>query len=174
MLANNNKNRIHGFSLIESMIAIAVFSFGLLGIAGLMGIAVKSNHNGYMRSQATLLVSNIFDAMRRNPKAVWSNQYNGTYSGYSTVAGLCQTACNEDGLAARDLALWSNMMTQILPNSSGSISCESPAAMSAATNDALFFAIEPYNGFCQVEINWTESNKNSDSSAQKISWTAKP
>ena len=45
-METNKKQK--GFTLIEAMIAVVVFSFGLLGVAGVMLVAVKSNHNGYM------------------------------------------------------------------------------------------------------------------------------
>ena len=59
-----------GFTLIEVMIAVVVFSFGLLGVAGIMTVAVKNNHNGYMRSQAAILTATIVDMMRRNKAGV--------------------------------------------------------------------------------------------------------
>ena len=58
-----------GFTLIEVLVAVLVFSFGLLGIAGMMTISVKSNHNGYLRSQANFLAENMVDRMRANPVA---------------------------------------------------------------------------------------------------------
>ena len=65
-----NKSKNKGFTLIEVMIAVVVFSFGLLAVAGVMTVAVKSNHNGYMRSQANFLASSMLDSMRKNIKAI--------------------------------------------------------------------------------------------------------
>ena len=48
---------------VPALIAIVVFSFGLLGVAGVMTVAVKNNHNGYMRSQAVFLASSSVDMM---------------------------------------------------------------------------------------------------------------
>ena len=59
MIKQNNQ----GFTLIEVLVAVLVFSFGLLGIAGMMTISVKSNHNGYLRSQANFLAENMVDRM---------------------------------------------------------------------------------------------------------------
>lgn len=165
-----------GFSLIESMIAVTVFSFGLLGVAGVMTVAVKNNHNGYMRSQAAFLASSIVDAMRRNREGVWQGNYNGTFSGYSAVSSLCTTAgCFSPGIAARDVQKWSNMIDQRLPNSSGTIACVSPGPpihafpnmiqIPSPSNPGVLISIpcthctvEPYNGFCDITINWSESN----------------
>lgn len=188
-----------GFTLIEVMIAVVVFSFGLLGVAGIMTVAVKNNHNGYMRSQAAFLSTSILDMMRRNQIPLWSDGYNGTYSGYNSVATACTdptaTACDPDELVTRDVDQWSNMITQILPNSSGTINCATsgpaisaipvmipdpldPLSASDPLNSSLIpcynCAIEPFNGFCTISITWTESNEVSAQSTQTYTLVGKP
>ena len=58
--------------------AVLIFSIGLIGLAGLMVMATRSNHTAYLRTQATFLATNMADRMRANPVAVWSNAYNKT------------------------------------------------------------------------------------------------
>jgi type IV pilus assembly protein PilV len=169
--------KIAGFTLIETMIAIVVFSFGLLAIAGVMTVAVKSNHNGYMRSQASFLASSMLDTMRRNIRAVWAGSYDGTVSGYSDVNSMCQSAgCTFNQLAARDLQFWSNTITQILPNSTGEISCVAGSAFldTAGPINAPFYAVEPYSGICTITVNWTESNETAGDSTQSLVLQGKP
>ena len=156
-----------GFTLIESMIAIVVFSFGLLGVAGVMTVAVKNNHNGYMRSQATVLTATIIDMMRRNQPGLKLGSYNGSYTGYSDISALCtSSACNSVALAARDVQQWSNLITQLLPNSSGNIAC-----VEFGTET---WGVAPYNGICNVTVSWTEANEIDASSIQSITLTATP
>ncbi len=171
-----------GFTLIEVMIAVVVFSFGLLGVAGVMTVSVKNNHNGYMRSQAAFLASSMIDNMRRNQIALWLNQYNGSYSGYSDISSLCtSTECLPKALADRDVQQWSNMITQILPNSSGSIDCVQSAPpvssipeLDGSGSPCYYCAVEPYNGFCTVTVTWSESNELSANSTQNLSLVGKP
>ncbi|MCF6318559.1 MAG: type IV pilus modification protein PilV [Proteobacteria bacterium] len=193
----NNKSK--GFTLIEVMIAVVVFSFGLLGVAGVMTVSVKNNQNGYMRSQAAFLASTMIEMMRSNQIALWNGLYNGTYNSYTalTSGNDCSTACNFTELRGRDVQVWSNMINQILPNSSGVVSCVSPEPPTTAIpimivdpaepllpDDPAYpslplipcanCAIDPYNGFCTVTINWSESNEISATSAQSFVLVGKP
>ncbi len=49
--------RHRGFTLLEVLIALLVFSLGLLGMAGLLIVSVKTNHSAYLRTQASFLRS---------------------------------------------------------------------------------------------------------------------
>lgn len=170
-----NSNSQKGFTLIESMIAIVVFSFGLLGVAGLMVNSVKINHNAYMRSQAIFLISSAIDMMHRNTQAVWNEKYNGEYSGSEDTSDLCrEIECDWENLAEKDVKDWSNMLTQILPNSTGKINCVTNAPRVSEPGENPFSSSEPYNGFCEVKVEWTESNERSASNLQQLSWVVKP
>jgi type IV pilus assembly protein PilV len=133
-----------------------------------MTISVKNNHNGYMRSQAIFLATSMSDMLRANPIAVKSNDYNvsGYNAGYSSVAKMCDTstACLPAELASRDLQLWSNLMTELLPNATGTINCEAHAGL----------IVQPYSGICTVGVTWTESNQANAASSQTISIVVKP
>ena len=165
MVVINKKQK--GFTLIESMIAVVVFSFGLLGVAGVMLVAVKSNHNGYMRSQATFLAHSIVESMRGNSWGVWNNSYNGTYTGYSSIDGACTTtACGCAAVARRDTQKWSNMITNTLTNGSGSIQCvrSGPYGGPYACGESD----QPYLGLCTVTITWNESNESNADAEQSV------
>ncbi|MCF6288493.1 MAG: type IV pilus modification protein PilV [Proteobacteria bacterium] len=163
---NKILSKQQGFSLVEVMIAVVVFSFGLLGIAGMMTVAVQSNHSGYMRSQAINLTSSINDMMSRNYFALWQGTYNGTYSGIiniSGTSGICDTGdgCADIELANRDTQMWGSMISQALPNSSGEIDC-----VNIGANNALVGAggrSTPYLGLCTITIRWSESNQTGSS-----------
>jgi len=153
-----NKNK-KGFTLIEVMIAIVIFSFGLLGVAGVMTVSVKNNHNGYMRSQAVILAQSVVDMMRRNHWAVWQNAYNGTFSGVIDTRSICSSgACNCTEIANRDTAKWGSMISQSLPASQGVIAC-APIGVAGA-DGACGRAETPYLGVCTITITWNESNQN--------------
>lgn len=54
-MMKNFLNRQQGFSLIEVVIALAIFSIGILAIAQLQISAVRNNTNGNLATQATML-----------------------------------------------------------------------------------------------------------------------
>jgi len=53
----------HGFTLIEVLISILVFSFGLLGAAGMQAMAVQAATQNSDRSRAALLANEMVSAM---------------------------------------------------------------------------------------------------------------
>lgn len=174
---NNFKysNKQNGFTLIEVMIAVVVFSFGLLGVAGVMIVSVKSNHNGYMRSQATFLAHSIIDSMRINSFSLWANTYDGTYDSYVDLSGTCTTsACQCNAVANRDTQNWANMIVQTLPNGSGTILCEQLGATPPAGLYNCGDSDEPYMGLCTVTVSWSEANEIDAASAQSITVVAQP
>jgi len=57
-------NRQGGMALLEAMIAVAVLSFGLLGVAGLQLAGIKSNQVAYQRSVATMQANDMADRLR--------------------------------------------------------------------------------------------------------------
>ena len=52
---------------MEVLVAMLVLAIGLLGIAALQAQSLKFNHDSYVRSQATILASEIADTMRTDP-----------------------------------------------------------------------------------------------------------
>jgi len=103
-------NREHGFSLLEVLIALLVLSVGLLGIAGLQTISLKYNHQSYERTQATVLISEMFEKITANPVAASSGSFDaiadtdtsGSFTGY----GSCPTNCTPAQLATFELFRW--------------------------------------------------------------------
>ena len=53
-----------GFTLLEVLITVVIFSVGLLGLAGLQATGIKLNHSSLLRTQATLLVYDVADSVR--------------------------------------------------------------------------------------------------------------
>ena len=62
--------KIQGFTLLEVLIAMLIFAIGMLGLAGMQGIALKDNNDAYMRSQAVFFAYDMGDRVRANP-AYW-------------------------------------------------------------------------------------------------------
>ena len=149
-------HRHRGFTLLEVLIALLVFSLGLLGMAGLLIVSVKTNHSAYLRTQASFLAQSMADRMRANAPQVWAGAYSTAYpSGDTDPCGGGGT-CTRVNVAIRDKAVWSTQLTDQLPNGSAVINCVPTAGVIVSVTDQQNGA--PYAGLCSVAIVWNESN----------------
>lgn len=146
-------NAIRGFSLLEVLIALLIFSLGLMGLAGLMVVSVKTNHSAYLRTQASFLAQSMADRMRANTG--WINAYNGTYDIDTVGSGDCSSdgVCTPTLLVTRDKGVWSRQLTDSLPNPNATIACNG-----ATLGTAIHRGAAPYDGLCTFTINWSEAS----------------
>lgn len=152
-----------GFTLLEVLIAVVILGVGLLGLAGLLMVSVRTNQSAYSRSQASFLAQSMADRMRNNQFAVWSGTYNATVPTNAGNAGTNNVCpCNATQIAGRDLFWWSQEIHTFLPNAGASIRCvRNPAAVGAAPPPRLRVT---YDGTCTLTMTWSESTLNVDQS----------
>ncbi|MFC3193552.1 type IV pilus modification protein PilV [Marinicella sediminis] len=171
------KRSEQGFTLLEVLIAVLVFSFGLLGIAGMMTISVRNNHNGYLRSQANFLAENMLDRMRANPTAVWNGWYNGTAVVTSTECSLT-APCTYQDLADQDISLWAQSLQVALPNGAGNVNCVNnsalPGNIQPADLPSIWFPAPVFDGVCTITVTWDEANRDSAAEQQSMVLVAQP
>ncbi|QFY90557.1 type IV pilus modification protein PilV [Magnetovirga frankeli] len=111
--------RFGGFSLIEVLISLVIFSVGLLGLAALQATALKQNSTAWVRSQATQFSYDIADRMRVNLAAARNGDYD---SDYPNTAPSCNPSLAPSGtLAQQDLAEWRNLLACWLPAGEGAV-----------------------------------------------------
>ena len=110
----SNPGGSRGFTLLEVLIALVVLSIGLLGIAGLQGVGLRSSHGAYLSSQASLLAYDMADRIRANPQTI------AAYNGFDSTTVDC-AAPPVTPLAAADAAQWACAIEALLPNGSGNI-----------------------------------------------------
>jgi type IV pilus assembly protein PilV len=110
---HSSARRQQGFTLLEVLIALVILSIGLLGIAALQGVGLRSSQGAYLTSQAGLLAYDMADRIRANPETVAS------YNGF--VGNACPDPVPTTPLLAADLAEWSCSVTTLLPNGEGRI-----------------------------------------------------
>src|SRR3990172_9167298 len=103
MLTHYSKN--DGFTLMEVLVAVVVLSIGLLGLANLQTVGMKSNNSAYLRTQATLLAYDIADRMRANIAGVTANAYN-AISTKPSDPGCIASDCSPGNLAVSDAFQW--------------------------------------------------------------------
>lgn len=166
-----------GFTLIEVLVAIVIFSFGLLGLAGMMTISVRNNHNGYLRTQANFFADNMADRMRANLPAVWSGAYAGTAADGATDC-TSSSPCDYITLAAYDMEHWARSLANTLPAGTGSVQCDGsgalPADLPLADPPSIWTPAPPYDGLCTITVSWTESNRDSVAETQNVFLVVQP
>lgn len=163
-----------GFTLLEVLIALLIFSFGLLGMAGLTVVSIKTNHSAYLRTQASFIAEAMTDRMRANIAGVWGADYDGSYpSGVTDLPCNTGVGCSPADVATRDQAAFDGQLAQLLPNAEAEIEC-TQAGSAATAGDLL--RRRPYNGTCLMTITWTESQlqTGTDSSPLTLTWAFQP
>jgi type IV pilus assembly protein PilV len=109
--------RTRGFSLIEVLITILIFAVGLLGMAALQAVSMRSNQSANFRTQATALAYMIIDRMHANADAIVRGEY---LAGLQ--AGDCGTGPDDgDTTAVYDIKEWRQQLACQLPDGQGAI-----------------------------------------------------
>lgn len=107
--------RSQGFSLIEVLIALVILSVGLLGIAAMVSVSMKSKNGSYLRTQALALSSAILDRMRANHATAVINGYDGSTAPTSpTSCNGTAANCTPAQIAAMDLYEWHTELLNLL------------------------------------------------------------
>jgi len=115
------RHRQAGFTLIEILVALAILSVGLLGMAALQNTGLRSNYSALTRSQATMKCEDILDRMRANRTAALSNDYD-------IAIGVVPTSPTYSGMTLTDLNQWKTGLAAILPSGDGSVSVNGTVA----------------------------------------------
>lgn len=110
-----------GISMVEVLVAIVVLSFGLLGLAGLQVDGLRSNHDAYMRSQATLLAYDMLDRMRANLQGVENGFYDDLFATTPTDPGCISTGCTIQEITQHDAFEWNTTLSEMLPAGQGKV-----------------------------------------------------
>lgn len=71
---------MRGMSLVEVLISVLILGVGLLGVAAMQALALRSGQGSLESSQAVMQTTSIIEAMRANRDNVASYVYDGTTS----------------------------------------------------------------------------------------------
>lgn len=132
-----------GVGLLEVLIAVAVLSIGLLGIAALQANALKNSQSSLNRSQAVMLTYFMFDALRVNRVAAVRGDYN--------LGKTCSVVNDAGNLISHDQHTWLRALKEGLGDQDttcGEINCKG--------ND------------CVIRIYWDDSRGTGGSTAQVL------
>ena len=164
MINNQAKvSRQAGATMIEILIAVLVFSVGLLGIATSQTMGMINTQSSLNKSYAVQYAYDLMDIVRAN-KAVATSSSNNVFAQFSTistdgarkeptdgavaVAGCSSaaTGCTANQMALNELANWEKKI-ETLPDGQGSITLK--------------------NNIYQVVVTWADV-KNSDEQTEKF------
>ena len=114
----------NGFSLIELLVTVAIFSIGLLSIAALQTVSKSTNFEALQRTAASQVAYGLLEDMRVNgdSAAIYLAAGElGNNSRGAEPAPNCSAAapCNSAQLAAHDLWVWEQMIDGNLETNGG-------------------------------------------------------
>jgi len=113
-----------GFSLLEMLVALVVFSIGLLAVAGLQTVSKQANYEGLQRTTASQIANGLLEDMRMNGDAIdiyrTATAIGGGSRGGEPVPN-CSTGaeCNAAQKAAYDLWFWEQALDGNLETNAG-------------------------------------------------------
>jgi type IV pilus assembly protein PilV len=104
-----------GFSLIELLVALVIFSVGLLAVAGLQTVAKQSNYESLQRTAAAQIAYGLLEEMRTNGVGMATYLAAGDLGGGKLAAEPAPTCtfdaeCNATQKAAHDLWFWERVL----------------------------------------------------------------
>jgi type IV pilus assembly protein PilV len=112
-----------GFTLIEVLIAVLVLAIGLLALAGVQTISLRSNHVADLHSQATQLAYDLIDRIRANRAGFQAGYYdydNPTATdNHCAWDGTTPSLCTTEQMAQHDLWEWNATVASALPQGVG-------------------------------------------------------
>lgn len=156
-----------GFTLIEVLVTLVIFAFGMLGVAGLQMVSLSNLDSAQFRSVASLKANEMAERIRAN---------NGTaYDGVPGADNKCRTAhyssrnavpstCTPAQMAADDVWDWNTELADRLPAGSGLVCIDSTpddGKPGAPACDGLGQALA-------VKVWWTEASKNASAPIPKL------
>ena len=139
-----------GFTLLEVLVALLVFSIGFLGLAALQTLSLRFTHQSYERTQAALQAYEIIDRMRANREGL--DDYTPTAAGATPAATVdCASVnCKPAEMAAYDLKEWLSRVRD--PNL-----LAGEGAVCRGTLDEKFACTEGGSIF-RVGVRWSEQD----------------
>ena len=108
----NERASQSGFSLIELLVAVVVFSIGLLAVAGLQTVSKRANFEGLQRTTASHISQGLLEDMRTNGLGMDVYLASADLGGTQIAAepapncSSMATECNAAQKAAHDLWFW--------------------------------------------------------------------
>lgn len=171
------RRHVAGVTMIEILVAIVIFSAGLLGLLSAASLSIRTNAEAYQFTQVTNIADYVFGAMIRNTQGTLNRNYNSANFTAIDMATspnpvrACQTGvCTSAQLAADDLNQVQLLMGQYLPiGAQGSIACQPQATFPTIAPFSVTRA--PNTGDCILTLRWTVDR---NGNVEARSWSFQP
>jgi type IV pilus assembly protein PilV len=139
-----------GISMVESLVALAVLSVGLLGAASMLLASLRDQGRALRHQHALVLVSDIAERIRANPAG---GAYAEVVSG-SRAACEETSPCDSGALARADVAEFQAAARRLLPHQRPQPVIQFEPAIGPATQDRYVITLSwtsPGNGAGESE-----------------------
>lgn len=143
-LTHKTRRKTSGVSLIEVLVAIVIFSFGMLGLAGLQTRLMTYSQSSLMRSQAMALTDDVLDRMRVDRQNAVAGNWN------TNLDDTAASVPNGTNPYEFDLRGWKTEVETLLPEGKAAI------LVDAAQNNLVTVTIE-WNDSRGTDASNTES-----------------
>lgn len=118
MYQQNSNIHQQGFTLLEAMIALVIFSVGLLGLAGMQMTGLQNNQDAILRTIAYQQLYDMTERIRGNGSGYDTGNYDSLSGSMSKSAcAPCTTAQQ----AINDFAEWEDNNATVLPEGTGTV-----------------------------------------------------
>jgi len=107
------RRQLRGFSMVEVLVALVVLGVGMLGIASLYVVTLRSSGSAISRMQAVNLASDLGDRIRAN--RMGRDAYAGAAAESGDACVGSTAACTPAQMAAHDLFVWQQQIAAALP-----------------------------------------------------------
>ncbi|MES3009118.1 MAG: type IV pilus modification protein PilV [Pseudomonadota bacterium] len=109
---------LRGTTLLEILISLLIVAIGLLGIVSLQTASLRYSQSAYLRSQATVLASDMLERVLANQHGVVLGAYEGQTGALSSSC-TTPSGCDAAVMAGNDIAEWQSALQQDLPEGAG-------------------------------------------------------
>lgn len=121
-----------GFTLLEVLVAIVIFSVGMLAMLGLLTNSLVITGSAGHRSAASQLSYAMAEYVRGNPRLLAS--YNAPVSSAITAGCFTAAGCTTTELVTSEYGNWQQRIAEALPNGKGMI-CRDSSPMDGDGDD---------------------------------------
>jgi type IV pilus assembly protein PilV len=122
---SSSPNKIRGFTMIETLVAIVIIGLGLLGMLGVVINSLKLSSTSNYRSIAAQQAYSIAEVIRANPPTLATATTEDVFSSPPTSAVnancLNATGCNRSQYIGSVFKMWKDQLAYALPSGLGTI-----------------------------------------------------